>query len=611
MLSLSSLRTKIFILISVPLVLQLALIAAVAYLQNQAEEEARKAEVARRISDEVLELTRDILSVKSNFGTPDSVHLNPVMGSKYQTLTESIEAHFNQLRRLTRENPEQLRSLNRAINNMYEGERELTIARSEYRQAKRSGSANLTPAWAKLNASTMALSRELLSLGDAGKALAQASPERQRKFREDVQTLLIAGGCANIALSLLLGLLLARSIVNRLNVINDNSYRLASNRPLNEPLSGGDEIARVDKIFHQMASDMKNAASKERAILESAYDCICSFDTDLKFVSANPACESLFAISDENILSTPLTDYLDAGDTEKACAFRDQAMLGKSPKPLKITIRRTDGEPRQALWSARWAPMEGSKGELYSIFHDVTEQSHAEQLRQDVVAMVTHDLRTPLMTVEICLDMLETLFSKNPALTANPQDKSLKHLAGAKRSCNRMMLLIGDLIDIEKIKSGMMAINLQPVSAAEIFEQVMEESAALATETGVLLKIKPTKSVVMADRQMLHRVLINLVSNAIKFTPKGGSITLSAHNSGTTVTFSVRDEGSGIPPEMLKKVFDRFQQAANQTSRSRGGSGLGLTICQAIVHLHRGQIWVESTEGEGSQFFFTLPKGQD
>lgn len=608
MLSNISLRTRIFTLISVPLMVQLALFGAVAYLQNQAEDEARRAEISRKLADEVIELTRDILSIRSNFGVSDSIHLNPELGTKYKTLTESVEAHFEKLRALTQSNLELSRALNRSITSVHTAQQQMIEARREYKQAKRGQADGMSDKWLRLRDSSMTLSSEILSLGEAGKAIADASPEKQRKFREQVQSVLIAGGCVNIVLTLLLTALLTNSIISRLKIINDNSYRLVSNRPLNPPLSGRDEIATVDAIFHQMAGEIMKAASKEKAILESAYDCICSFDSTLRFVSSNAACENFFAVTDSDILSNNLTEYLDSDDAKRAREFIAQAMAGKLPKPIKISLRREDGQMLQVLWSGRWAAFEGNKGEFYSIFHDVTEQSRAEELRQEVVAMVTHDLRTPLMTVQTFLDMLSQGFYQDNPTTSDGQSKSQKHLAGAKRSCNRMMLLIRDLIDIEKIKSGMMTINPSQISAKEMFDNVIEESTAYANEMGVSLKVRPTKSMVTADEEMLQRVLNNLVANAIKFTPEGGAVTLSAHNSATTVTFSVSDEGPGLPPDMLKKVFDRFQQAPNQTARTKGGSGLGLTICQAIVHLHKGQIWAESAEGEGSQFFFTLPK---
>ncbi|MBP6348341.1 MAG: PAS domain-containing sensor histidine kinase [Candidatus Obscuribacter sp.] len=608
MLSLSSLRAKIFILISVPLALQLALVGVVASLQNQAEDEARRAEISRKISDEVVELTRDILSVRSNFGTADSVHLNPVLGTEYQTLAESIEAHFKNLRSLTQSNLEISRALNRTITTVHEAEDQLTEARKAFVRAKRSESPSRLAEYKKLVEATTRLSKELFSLGNAGRDIAQASPEKQRKYREEVQTLLIAGGCANILLTLILGLLLTRSIINRLNIINDNSFRLASNRPLNPPMIGADEITRVDAIFHQMATELKRAANKEKAILESAYDCICSLDSDLHFVTANGASEDFFAVPSDEIVMHSLTDFIESGDITAAFNFRDEAKNGRLPRPIKLTIKRQDGESKQVLWSARWAPYEGNAGELFSIFHDVTEQSRAEELKQEVVAMVTHDLRTPLMTIQTFLTMLADGFYQNLLATSTDSERSQRHLLGAQRGCNRMMILIRDLIDIEKIKSGNMQTNPKTIAVKDVFENVIEETAPYASEMKVVVKYKPTKSIVIADEEMLYRVVTNLVSNAIKFTPHNGTVTLSARNSGNTVTFSVADQGPGLEPHMLTKVFDRFQQAANQTAKSRGGSGLGLTICKAIVHLHQGKIWVESVVGEGSEFFFTIPK---
>ncbi|HND04320.1 MAG TPA: ATP-binding protein [Candidatus Obscuribacter sp.] len=613
MLSLNSLRARILILVSVPLVFQLVLLGAVAYLQNEAEDEARRAEISRKISDEVIELTRDIFAVKSNFGFPDSVHLEPSLGSQYQTLDESIKAHFAKLRELTKGDLELSRALNNVIASMYRTQGEFLNARRTYNRARRLSGMNVNDetvaAYKRLRDLSIELSTDVVKLGDAGKKIADASPEHQRKFREQVQTVLIAGGVTNMLLTLVLGLILTRNIVSRLNVINDNSYRLASERPLNPPLAGDDEIARVDGIFHQMAGHLKNAAGREKAILESAYDCICSLDSDLRFTSANAASLQFFAVPDDEIVSTRLLDYLDKDCAQSVLAFRDKARQGEMQGALKLSIRRADGEVRDVLWSARWAAEEGKSGELFSIFHDVTEQSRAEQLRQEVVAMVTHDLRTPLMTVQSFLELLSQGFYGEKSEVGPKEDKSHRHLAGARRSCNRMVLLIRDLLDIEKIKSGKMEMNLSNVSAREVLEAAAEEATSFAAEMGVSLKVKPTKSVVRADEEMLQRVISNLVSNAIKFSASGGTVTLGAHNSGQTVTFSVTDEGAGIEPAMLKNVFDRFQQARNQTSRSRGGSGLGLTICKEIVQLHGGKIWVESTLGEGSQFFFEMPKG--
>ncbi len=596
-----SLRLKILVLVSFPLLLQLALLATVANLQNQAESEARRAEISRQIADEVIAITRDMVSLKTNLEDAPLIASEAAPTSQYQILNDDIERHFLKLRELTRDKPVLAQAVEKSFATMHRSRQLVDDTRVAYQAGKLRGRIDRFQFVVHLRRLTLELSNQLLSIGDAGKAAADASPENQRKFREKVQFVLIGGGVANIFLTLLLALVLTRSIVNRLKIMNDNSYRLASDKPLNQIVSGNDEIAQLDHVFHDMASALKEAARKERAILENANDCICSFDSSLKFVSVNPACEDFFALAPDEIISTHLFDYLNSEDTEKACAFLSKVNQGTNPSNLALSIKRADGEVREVLWSSQWAPTEGKTGELFSIFHDVTEHRAAERLKQEVVAMVTHDLRSPLMTVQNYLQFLGD--GSYGALA----DLAQQYLPGAQRSSERMMRLIGDLLDIEKINSGMMELERKKVSVQKVIDETIEQSSNLANDFKVSLVSEPANYYVDADEEKLLRVLANLVSNALKFSPKDGVVTVSAKSNNKVVTFSVTDRGAGIPPEMLDSVFDRFQQARNQTARTRGGSGLGLTICKAIILLHGGRIWVESKEGEGSRFSFELP----
>ncbi len=603
MLGSPTLRSKILILISVPLILELALLGTVAHLQNQAEDEAKRAEYSRRIADEIIALTRDIVSVKAYFGEEDSMQPNPNLGLEYKKLAESIDRHFEKLRTLTEDKPELSKSLNKALDSLRQSQSLLKETRRRYRSALRHSEADRVLIWVRLRNISIKLSNELLNLGDVGKAVADASPENQRRFREEVQLVLIGGGVANILLTLLLGNILTRSIVNRLTTVNDNSVRLALDRPLNEPVSGNDEIAHLDKVFHNMANQLREASRKEKAILENASDCICAFDSGLKFISANPSCEEFFALTPEQIISTYLLDYLNQEDNEKAIAFINKIKQGMSQNALAIAISRADGEIKEVLWSAQRAPQEEQQdqGEIFSIFHDVTELRNAERLKQEVVVMVTHDLRTPLTTVRNYLQFL------SDGLYGDPGEKARQYLPGAQRSSERMMRLIGDLLDIEKINSNMMDLNKSKVSVQKVFENIIEQSSSFAYELDVKLKIEPADFFVVADQEMLLRILANLVSNAIKFSPKDGIVTLSAKSISKVVTLTVANQGQGISPDQLERIFDRFQQAPNQTARTSGGSGLGLAICKALVSLHGGKIWAEADPSHGTQFHFEMP----
>lgn len=606
----ASLKFKILILISVPLLIQLAMLGTVAHLQNQAEDEAKRAEYSRKIADEVIALTREIVSVRTDFGDEESLQRNPDLTSAYQKMHENISKHILNIKELTKDQPDLSSSMDSALFKLRETEKLMGQIRRQYRAAKREGSVDRMVLWLKLRNVSRDLTNQMLSLGDAGKAVADASPEKQRHFRTQVQQVLMIGGIANILLTLIFGFILTRSIVSRLNIMNDNSYRLASNKALNQLVSGGDEIAKLDRVFHRMANQLREAVSKERVILENASDCICSFDSRLKFVSANPACEELFGLTADEMIYTNFFDYVDQVSKDEARAYLDRVKDGANEKALTLTINRSDGEQREVLWSAQWAQQEGTDdrvksdrskdGVLISIFHDVTDERAAERLKQEVVAMVTHDLRTPLTTVQNYLQFL------GDGVYGDISDKAMKYLSGAQRSSERMMRLIGDLLDIEKVKSGMMEINREKISLQKIFESTVEQSAGYAHELGVSLIFETTSTIVDADEQMLMRILANLVSNAIKFSPKGGTVKLSVKSDDAVAIVTVEDQGVGLPPDMLESVFDRFQQAPNQTARTRGGSGLGLAICKALVELHGGRIWAESQLNQGTHFRFEL-----
>lgn len=219
------------------------------------------------------------------------------------------------------------------------------------------------------------------------------------------------------------------------------------------------------------------------------------------------------------------------------------------------------------------------------------------RIRQEFVSMVTHDLRTPLTAIRGSLEMLEVMFADNLDATGK------RLVDAADRNSERMISLINDLLDVQKIKAGMMTITTEKVCVAEVLENVALSLGGMLEDAQVKLKIDDTDLFVSADRQKLERILFNLLANAIKFSPHGGTIFVGALDRTQMVEIRVTDEGKGIPKEQQKEIFERFRQVGDATGY--GGSGLGLTICKNFVELHGGRIWVES-EGKGTTFAFTM-----
>ena len=240
---------------------------------------------------------------------------------------------------------------------------------------------------------------------------------------------------------------------------------------------------------------------------------------------------------------------------------------------------------------------------LDKVFHNMADAlDEADRLKQEVIAMVTHDLRTPITTISAFLELLEA------KLFGELTEQGKGSLTAAQFSADRMMTLVNELLDIEKIKSGMMELEIAPVDITFLLNQTAASVRDWAAERKVSIKIAESNLTVNADAHRLTQVLINLSSNAIKFSPENSTVTLGANAITGGIQFYVQDQGAGIPADKIAKIFDRFQQVHATDAKEKGGSGLGLAICKAIVELHGGTIAVESSPGQGSKFTFVIPQ---
>jgi signal transduction histidine kinase len=227
-----------------------------------------------------------------------------------------------------------------------------------------------------------------------------------------------------------------------------------------------------------------------------------------------------------------------------------------------------------------------------------------DQLKSDFVAKVSHELRTPLTAIKGAVDLI--LREVAGPLT----DKQFHYLNRVRSNTQHLAGLINDLLDLSKIESGKTEIKASRVALDGLVHEVLESLRPVAAEKVIALEATFGESsiLVSADRSKINQILTNLIGNAIKFTPSSGRITVSASGTGKEgVQVSVSDTGPGIPPREKEKIFDKFYQIAEEGGTKPKGTGLGLPICKALVELHGGRIWVESEDGHGSTFSFTLP----
>ena len=236
---------------------------------------------------------------------------------------------------------------------------------------------------------------------------------------------------------------------------------------------------------------------------------------------------------------------------------------------------------------------------------DVTEKFELLRLRRSFVSMVSHELRTPLTSVQSFLGMLTM------GVYGDLPEQVTKLGASAERSTNQLIRLINDLLDVERMEQGRLEMKIQAVNSRDVLQAALESVEGFADRYEVEVDCDVEDMEFPCDQDRVSQVLINLISNAVKFSDRGDSVHVRASRSGDNVRFEVEDSGRGIPAPYLSAVFERFQQVDESDAREKGGSGLGLAICKVIVESHGGTIGVESEEGKGSLFWFTLPASEN
>jgi PAS domain S-box-containing protein len=356
---------------------------------------------------------------------------------------------------------------------------------------------------------------------------------------------------------------------------------------------GRDELeARVIERTGELARH----EARTRAILEGAGEGIIGVGAAGLIESANPAAERIFGCQAERLVGRPLAEFVHVPP--------GSGVRGPGPGQ-ETTGRRADG----TTFPVEIVLREVSVGEqvMYSgILRDITERRKVDRLKNEFVSTVSHELRTPLTSIKGSLGLVLT------GVGGTISAKSRTMLDIAAKNCDRLVRLVNDILDIQKIESGSMPFRLKSVDMNGLVGQAVETNRAYAQALGVTLEIGPPSDPVrvIADQDRLLQVITNLVSNACKFSPPGSAVQLDVRREGGLVRTLVTDRGQGIPEEFRGQIFQKFAQADGSDGRQKQGTGLGLSICKAIVEKLGGTIGFDSRIGEGTCFHFELPAEQ-
>ncbi len=378
------------------------------------------------------------------------------------------------------------------------------------------------------------------------------------------------------------------------------------------------QLADLKFAINQLAIELRAVIlriSTERntmaALLENMTDGIISTDADGYVTLINDAARNLLSVSPN--LSVEGRSFMQVvRDHELNTMLRQTLEDGQERvQLLEVGPRRPQLQVKTALIEEEWG-IEGGPAKQESertalvVLQDLTELTRLERIRRDFVANISHELRTPLASTKLMVETLQAIIEDDPLAARD-------FLRRIDTEIDGLTQLVRELLELSRIESGQIKLYLRSVDLRELIEQAAERMKPQAERSGLDLSItlrsgEDSFPQALADPERLIQVLINLIHNAIKFTPVGGAITLSVERYSTDkLLVKVGDTGVGIPPDDLTRVFERFYKVDKARTGAEAGTGLGLAIAKHVIQAHNGEIWVESDFGTGSTFFFTIP----
>ncbi len=364
--------------------------------------------------------------------------------------------------------------------------------------------------------------------------------------------------------------------------------------PLGQMLARRRERGRTEEL-----------SRRQEILLNAVADGICGLDRSGSVTFANPAAERLLGASVANLEGRPMHDLLHpCEDCGLECPLR-MALQSAENRTGETTMLHVDGTSLPIEYG--FTPIfdhERFSGSVLS-FRDISQRYALDRMKDEFVATAGHELRTPLTSIRGALGLLSS------GALGQMDEKAASLLRIALNNSERLIRLVNDILDLERIQHGRGPEAFEPVPLARVVDEAVRGVQTVADSAGIQLIHDTVQAQVAGDADQLLQVMTNLLANAIKFSPSGATVSVMMRPEEDGVTISVIDQGRGIPAEMLENIFGRFTQVDASDARQKGGSGLGLAICRTIVTQHGGRIWAERNPVRGSTFRVYLPFRQE
>lgn len=419
----------------------------------------------------------------------------------------------------------------------------------------------------------------------------------------EINNIFITGTLIAMFITALLGILLARMITRPIADMKKQATAMAKgNFSRKVRVYGNDEIGLLAQSFNHLTKGLQEAQAttegerrKLSSVLSFMTDGVIATDRKGRVILINERAAEMLDVSRETVLSQPITELLELEEDysfDDLLAEQESIVLDYSTKESQFILRANMSVIQRET---------GFVNGLIVVLHDVTEQEKLDRERREFVSNVSHELRTPLTTMRSYLEALSDGAIKDDELGP-------RFLDVTRNETERMIRLVNDLLDLSRMDSRNFTINPGWVNFISFLNQIIDRFEMTKERYVYFKRLLPKESVyVEIDEDKLTQVIDNIISNALKYSPEGGTITFRVKLLDDHIEVSISDQGIGIPKDNLNKVFERFYRVDRARTRQLGGTGLGLAIAKEIIGVHGGDIWAKSQEGKGTTIIFTLP----
>ena len=590
------LATKGLLVVSVPLIFQFVIVCVLAILlwraQQLAATEARAKDIIYTCNHTTVDIAK---TMQSTFRTDRSAGVLPRNLEQHDI--ESVQGSIVNLQSKLFDRPVQARNVERLsqfserfIDELKKA-KAAEMSKDEEEHSKRE----------MLEFRMVKTSRHLIEIfGDIIKLENKTNPEKPEQ-RAEARLLIRIWLIAACVITALVGVLLAyfssRTIRNPLERMVRNAACMSTRQPLEPELEGTDELAKLDRVLHSVNAAIEEALTSERNLINYAADLVFSIDRQGTFLSVNPFSMTMLGYSPEELIGTSVLKLIPPENLEHV-----KKTLGGNYKGRESLLFETKMQCKTEVIETSWSVIYSQRERtFFCVAHNITERKHVERLKQDFIAMISHDLRTPLMSVSSSINLVQS------GATGEISEVVEKELNSAERSVDHLIELVNDLLDFEKLEAGRMNFEVIPLPIGEVIDESVRLVDALAVERKITIETSKQNLMVAGDRRKLIQVTVNLLSNALKHSPEGGVIKVETRNISGMVEIAIHDQGPGVPDEYAEKIFAPFEQISHRATAALG-TGLGLAICKLVVEGHGGKIAVRHSELlQGSAFWYTVP----